>query len=524
MASDSLKVVIDYGGSQQTTTSTTSYVLGGENIVINPTPAIDLRGASATSTAPYNNMRPSVTEDAQTIVDRTSVIQAAIDAASNAGGGQVILPSGVFQCNQIVLKDRVILLGQGSTRTTLLDAGNDTRTAAATGNLGQGFITTENYGTNKALGSTNGPKWREDGAVTNVGVVGVTVDGQGFTLTNDTEWDFLPTSQNIGSSYGGLYLFASGIVVHDVRIVNFDGDGARIDRGGQSKNGHYTPSDETSSKIGTLTIQNCTGAGINIGGHPDGSIDRLIVSKCGEVTQKAGLVISGQFWHINFAHIWACYYGLQNSGTNYYNFLEVEFCSSYGAGFLQLVGDEIKNTVVDTLLVFSNSKSAGSVQVSIKERVHIKALNMDMDRASKIGLNLESTAGGTRVTGVINADLDSSAGPTGLVFVDMTDLSGADGAQGNCVFELSGDCNDAPSCNVVKMRGASLANRMNLDFRNMAGSGTNLIVAAVDSAETSDEAIVGSNRINVYYDATTVASGEAYYTTESTPEIALIAY
>lgn len=73
----------------------------------------------------YNVLSYGAVGDGAT--DDTSAIQAAIDAASTAGGGRVYIPAGVFVVTGIVIKNRVWLEGAGHRATVLYldDSSND---------------------------------------------------------------------------------------------------------------------------------------------------------------------------------------------------------------------------------------------------------------------------------------------------------------------------------------------------------------------------------------------------------------
>ena len=365
-----------------------------------PTPAEDLRGQNATATVPYLNLRPSETEDAGTITARTSVIQRAIDEVSLNGGGQVVIPPGLYQCNQIIIKDRVALIGAGKSKTVLVAA------ALASG---EAFIKSYDYDARLAdyeldpNGPTGSVKYLHGGALTNIEIRNMTIDGNGYSLGAQpaSSWDIAAgvlTEDNLGGDNDGIALFASGAYIDQVRIYACSGNGLTLYRGHEYPGVDDTSADNTMHHINELEVVYCGGHGVYIGQHADGIIKRLKVWFC-ETVGKAGLYMDGGSWHIMNLHAYVCHIGCYNNNANYFGTLQAESCNTCGWINAEPAGDQTSdNTTVEHLIAFGNGRSPETGTNSGTSDTVLTDLNATWVADQFIGWTILNTTDGSHGT------------------------------------------------------------------------------------------------------------------------------
>jgi hypothetical protein len=126
--------------------------------------------------------------------DDTAAIQAAIDAVAASGGGQVLLPPGTFVTGQLVLKNRVWLVGAG-TRSTVIYLKTGTNASAIKNYVSSNAIEANAMFCGVLNLKIDGNKTNQTG--TSHGIEFNVNPSSGTQATNDDDFDSHQTVQNV---------------------------------------------------------------------------------------------------------------------------------------------------------------------------------------------------------------------------------------------------------------------------------------------------------------------------------------
>jgi len=493
----------------------------GDTTTARPTPAYDPVGSDATTTVSLAGLYPYETEPSDVIEGRTAIIQAEIDAATLAGGGVVYLPSGVYQVNELTLKDRVSIIGDGMWKTVLLASGDIP--------VGDAVIKSENYDANVTLFDTptNAPLWRVHGAPQHMAVRELSLIGQGYEYDGaGNVWDYQPSEVNIGRDINGIQLFGHASHIDNVHVTYFSGNGIDLWHGKKTKADYYTPCDTTIEHLGWIATSYITGTGVHIHNFPDGTFEKHVANYCG-----TGLEIDGHAWHIDNVHAYGCTTGVINNGANYFGTLQAENCEGNGFNNVYTDADQSAGgTSIERLILFANNKSSGDAYANFSAHAKVSFLQLDVAESDKTGVWLSSLkAVGTKLHGECNITV---ADVTGIILIDCQEqTAGTDTAPGQLDINVHGWFGSNVSNTAIAFRGTSSGSNIVARF-GMSASGTSGCHLLHSRYRSGGDVAVGvSNRVKLWYKGFTAS--EAYYTgvslntgadDDTTPEIELIAY
>lgn len=280
------------------------------------------------------SMNANVVADNSTI--NTTAMQAAIDAVSASGGGDVVLPEGITVTGPLVWKSRVKFKGQSKVTTELKLAGGSNAT----------FLKSENF---DALTGQN--KWTEaDGVIVYPGLENIRINGNA-------------AQQTAGD---GMQLYAKGIHVRDAIVDQCFGRGIYSECGtapGVSSWPTYCEGD-----IDGLVVGHSGGHGWQIRGPHDLSVRRMVSLINGGDGVRVETA-SGYMGSVDFGSL----HSYANSGAG----LRVVGAEVRGA-FMRLEDnaaeglylDGATNTLIGTLHMFDNCITSGSFQGVIDADSH----------------------------------------------------------------------------------------------------------------------------------------------------------
>jgi hypothetical protein len=175
----------------------------------------------------------------------TAAIQALLDAAALAGGGQVRLARGGYVVTGLTIDTAVWLVGEGTEATTItLAAGADTY-----------LLATEGYATLVAGDTTGGPR--------DFGVTDLTLDGAKASQT---------ATDPVLAIYGRHYS------IRDVLIRNGKGTGLYSK---WSTTSPFQVPNGFESFVTNLLVHSCDGSGVDFNGPHDTFFSTFFIVKCG---------------------------------------------------------------------------------------------------------------------------------------------------------------------------------------------------------------------------------------------------
>lgn len=208
--------------------------------------------------------------------DDTQALQAALDAAAEAGGGLVVLPAGVYSSRTLTIRSRVHLAGVGPEATVLqLRDGTD-----------DDLIRTHDHGRLRGTGATSGPF--------NWSVRDLTLDGN-----------------RAGNRAGcGLRVYGWGYVLRDLRIRQCAGAGIDSEWSAGdppwSVDGRGTPGDSMEAQLANLKVHHCGGGGIAFRGPHDSQFVNCVVydTKTAGIELASGPKHSATGCQLVNCHVW----------------------------------------------------------------------------------------------------------------------------------------------------------------------------------------------------------------------------
>lgn len=239
------------------------------------------------------------------VTDDTESIQRAIDRVAVRGGGIVYVPAGKYiQCNTIIIKNRVRLIGDGDWLTIIQKSDGMNKDA----------VVSDNFDDLKDIDDQqNSPLFPRD-----FGIIGITF--QGRYLSGDVT--------AVGNSYintngGGIKIIGSRYTL-DCTVLNQAGIGVFL----QAK-GEFNQSDKVQNSTVRLNINTCKYECLIFDGPADIFIDAVYAGNAGSTnvpgagdvavaspiygTQNGGLcdnVVFATGAEIGFLHAWGTYHGV----------------------------------------------------------------------------------------------------------------------------------------------------------------------------------------------------------------------
>lgn len=290
-------------------------------------------GLEASGTAPTINTI-SVKDYGATgngTTDDTTAVQAAINAVSALGGGNVYFPPGTYYLGALTLPDRVVLKGASVSSTTL----------KVKNGLNTHFIKSTNFDALQAAGN----KWLHDadGMPSYLGVQDLQINGN-------------KANQSAGD---GIRIYGKGLILGPLLVRDCYANGIYTEGGDIA--GQTDWYDLPEGFCGHIQIRNCGGHGWHFRGPHDTIAPGLIINQCGgdglRIETSAG-VYNGTL-DIGKAHIYAnTGYGVYSTAEFHASHLITE--SNYKEG-LFLNGPWFVQ--IAKLEVYNNCRTSGSYQV-----------------------------------------------------------------------------------------------------------------------------------------------------------------
>ncbi len=324
------------------------------------------------------------------ITDDTAAFQSAIDAAETAvattpatGPAIVFAPAGQYLLGQVILKDRVIIVGAGISATEFKKKDN----------LNDHLFLSDNFATLtgqfKCLPS--------DGVINNIGFMHCRLEGN---KGNNTSGD-------------GVRLYAKNITFYQVVIQNFDGNGLFTELGVNCPVNDWSKLVE--GNFDGLWIHSCDGHGWHARGPNDQFVNYMKIFLCGGDGIRMESSDGVYFASADFNHL-HCY---SNTGRGFH-------CinSSFRGAFIRLENsfkeglllDNADHCVFGAMHLFDNARTTGSAQGVIQSDSNFNVIG-DL----RVRLSGRTAAGGFQiignnnyVAGVISGEVNGGGNSTGI--------------------------------------------------------------------------------------------------------------
>lgn len=269
----------------------------------------------------------------------------------------------------VVLPDRGMLEGRSPASSCL----------KASANVRGALVQSEGY--DELVKNKPHARWRVDGLPQMLTVRDLLLDGGQFLL--DRTWE---TPADLAGSADGVRLFASGVDLDHVKVVNFLGAGVRLARGDGVRNGPLAPTDWEATHIERLEIGKCL-EGLVVESGADGECTYV---ETGAI-RGDGVRLEEQTgaWLFQKVHAFGCGRGVATmGGSHLFSLLEVETC---GVGFHNAAG----LTQVGLLKAFDCWKTAVNLERSAE------VSNFVIDAKTGEALHIGPGANSSRLAGVI---------------------------------------------------------------------------------------------------------------------------
>lgn len=318
-------------------------------------------------------------EDFGAVADGSTDSAAAINEAIThvtTNGGVVHLRAGTYIIEtSVILKDGVILVGQG-VENTILKLKNSTNTAV---------VQTEDYDTLTGQNENN----PSDGVPYNLGLVGMTIDGN-------------KSNQSTAANCQGVELYAGNVMVDQVYVRDCLGDGWRSEKGTS-----VTPDGSTQVYEGAIKSLWCGyngGVGMRFRGPNDQRMNQLVVFQ----NDSDGVVFDDDTaysasHHIDHIHSYANDgYGVRSDRAIRCMHLE---SSNNGKAGLYIDGGFYHHIVMGR--IYGNCRLSGSYQIELLNPSGHSIYNFlvkDNEKYRAGVSDLFCSASYTRVTGDFRGD------------------------------------------------------------------------------------------------------------------------
>lgn len=298
---------------------------GGQYILLN-------NGNVASGLFPGGKIYANQFGASSTLPDSSAAIQAATDFLASTVGGFLYFAEGSYASGQIIMKDRVIYVGDSIQSTVI----------RAIDNLNDHLFISDGF---SSLTLQN--KWlSSEGVLEFIGFRDIRIDGN-------------KANQSAGD---GVRLYAKGLFFDNVTITNCFGNGLYSEAGENGAVGSYISFPE--GKTGWLMINNCDGHGWDMRGPHDMYVTKVVSALNGGDGIRAQSV-SGQFLatvDFDFVH---CY---SNTGRGLYvidSTVRASLCRLENSGEEGLALQSSDYCEFGTVHLFDNCKTSGSYQGSI---------------------------------------------------------------------------------------------------------------------------------------------------------------